>query len=304
MNSKKAKFLESIKGNKLKYKRVNMTPIRYAGGKSLAVGFICELIPEDVKRVVSLFFGGGSVEFAIANGLKIPVIGYDIFPDLVNFFQILKNEKNKLIEELEKLEPTRDIYDQIKEELRLNWTKKISLDKLAWARDFYFNHNLSYGPSFLGWMSKIYENKNKYISALEKLKKTNMTNIDLFNASFEEVIDQHKNDFLYLDPPYFIGGSSKMFAGIYPQRNFPIYHKNFDHSLLAQKLQNHHGGFILSYNDCEEIRNFYQDCEIQEIQWQYTMGQGETRIGKNRQESGINHVKASHELLIYKKPMI
>ena len=36
MNSKKAKFLESIKGNKLKYKRVNMTPIRYAGGKSLA----------------------------------------------------------------------------------------------------------------------------------------------------------------------------------------------------------------------------------------------------------------------------
>ena len=34
------------------------------------------------------------------------------------------------------------------------------------------------------------------------------------------------------------------------------------------------------------------------------MGQGETRIGKNRQESGLNHVKASHELLIYKKPMI
>ena len=97
MKNRKKEYLESIKGNKLKYKRVNITPIRYAGGKSLAVGFICELIPDDIKKVVSLFFGGGSVEFAIANGLGIPVVGYDIFPDLINFFQVLKKKKNNLL---------------------------------------------------------------------------------------------------------------------------------------------------------------------------------------------------------------
>lgn len=60
-------------------------PIRYAGGKSLAVGLIIERIPDDVKRVVSPFLGGGSVEVAIANELDIPVVGYDIFDILTNY---------------------------------------------------------------------------------------------------------------------------------------------------------------------------------------------------------------------------
>ena len=38
------------------------TPIRYAGGKSKAYKTITPLIPTDVKRVVSPFVGGGSLE--------------------------------------------------------------------------------------------------------------------------------------------------------------------------------------------------------------------------------------------------
>lgn len=302
MNSKK-KFLQSIKGNKLKYKRVNMTPIRYAGGKSLAVGYIIELLPKNVKKVISPFFGGGSVEFAIANGLKIPVIGYDIFPDLVNFFQVLKNNKSELICELKKIKPSKKNFEKIKKELKDNWENKIVLDKLIWARDFYFNHNLSYGPSFLGWMSSIYENEKKYKSLLNKLENSDMSLISIYNNSFESVLDKHSSDFLYLDPPYYIGGTSKMFAGIYPQRNFPIYHNNFNHLLLSEKLKKHKGGFIMSYNDCEEIRSLYSDCKIIKVRWQYTMGQGEKRIGKNRSEIGVDHIKKSHEIIIIKKAL-
>ena len=37
--------------------------------------------------------------------------------------------------------------------------------------------------------------------------------------------------------------------------------------------------------------------------WQYTFGQGDTRIGKNREEKNSgSHVKKSHELLIWKDP--
>ncbi len=46
----------------------------------------------------------------------------------------------------------------------------IELNFLTLARDYYFNFNLSYGPGFLGWMSKIYEDKNRYLKALEKLE--------------------------------------------------------------------------------------------------------------------------------------
>jgi hypothetical protein len=43
---------------KTKYKRYVGAPIRYAGGKSLAVGLIVELMPDNVERVVSPFLGG------------------------------------------------------------------------------------------------------------------------------------------------------------------------------------------------------------------------------------------------------
>ncbi|MCY4010725.1 MAG: DNA adenine methylase, partial [Candidatus Saccharibacteria bacterium] len=69
----KEEFLTSITSPKNKYKRVALSPIRYAGGKSLAVGHIIEHLP-DVKRVVSPFFGGGSIEIAMAQKLGIKII--------------------------------------------------------------------------------------------------------------------------------------------------------------------------------------------------------------------------------------
>ncbi len=55
-----------------RYKRVAESTIRYAGGKSLSVGHILELLPIDTKRVISPFFGVGSVEIAIS---KHPGLG-------------------------------------------------------------------------------------------------------------------------------------------------------------------------------------------------------------------------------------
>ena len=82
-------------------------------------------------------------------------------------------------------------------------------------------------------------------------------------------------------------------------RNFPVHHNGFNHELLSEKLKKHKGRFILSYNDCEWVRKTYKNYKILEPKWQYTMGQGETRLGKNRIQRGDNHnIKSSHELLI------
>lgn len=301
LKDKKTLFLSNLKGEKLKYKRYAKAPIRYPGGKSLAVGLIVENIPNDTKQVISPFLGGGSVEIACAMELGLEVRAFDIFDILVNFWQVLINNKDDLCDALKQIKPTKENYKTVKNELKSHWEQKTKLDKLILARDYFFNFNLSYGPGFLGWMSKIYSDETKYFKMINKLKSLNLENLSVESESFENVIKKYPNNFLYLDPPYFLTGDSKMFKGIYPQRNFPIHHNGFNHDLLANLLKNHKGKFVLSYNDCEFVRQTYKNFKILEPSWQYTMGQGETRIGKNRLDRGdTNNIKKSHELLIIK----
>lgn len=64
------------------------SPLRYAGGKSLAVCHIIEHLTDDIPKLVSPFFRGDSVEIAIAKDLGILVLGFEIFDILVNHWQI------------------------------------------------------------------------------------------------------------------------------------------------------------------------------------------------------------------------
>ena len=86
-------------------------------------------------------------------------------------------------------------------------------------------------------------------------------------------------------------------------RNIPVHHNGFPHAELAKLLINHRGGFILSYNDCPVVRDYYAGYHQSAPSWQYTMGQGETRIGKNRiADNESCSIKKSHELLIWDCP--
>jgi len=296
----KQEFLQNLRGKGKKYKRYLGSPLRYAGGKSWAVGYVIEKLPENIERLVSPFFGGGSIEIAVAKELGIEVKGFEIFDILVNYWKIQIEKPEDLYQELVKLKPTKETYELVKQELKKHWEGEIKLPPLKLAAYYYFNHNLSYGPGFLGWMSNVYANEETYYRLLERVKNFIVKNISIECASFEEVIPKFEFDFLYCDPPYYLGKDSTLFRGLYPQRNFPIYHNNFNHELLKELLLKHKGGFILSYNDSPTIRQWYKDFEIVELPVQYTMGQGETRIGLNRKNKNSNHIKKTKELLIVK----
>ena len=299
--AKKELFLSSIsKGDNIinKYKRVSLSPIRYAGGKSLAVGYIIEKLPDKVTSIVSPFFGGGSVEIAMNKYLDISIKGFDIFDILTNYWNFQINDKIKLYDELKSLSPDQETFNTVRTKLKNHWDKKKKLEPLDLAVCYFYNFSLSYGPGFMGWASKIYLNPVRYNYILKKVKDFSVNNFTVECSSFEDVMKKYKNKFLYLDPPYYIGEDSKMFKGIYPMRNIPIHHNGFKHDLLKDLLLSHKGGFILSYNNCETIRNWYKDFDQSFPVWQYTMGQGETRIGKNRIDNKTNHVKNSHEILI------
>jgi DNA adenine methylase len=311
---KKEAFLNALKSptGKQKYKRyIKGTPLRYAGGKTLAVGLIVELLPNNLERIISPFFGGGSFEIACAKELGLEVKGFDIFDMLVNYWQQQFTNSEKMYKYLKSYQPTKESFLDIKNIMKEQWDKKTgqiiknrSIKNLTeLASLFFFNHNTSYGPHFLGWPSSVYLQETKYNSMIEKSRKLNLDNISVECSDFEKVFEQYPNDFFYLDPPYYLDGDSKTFVGLYPHRNFPIHHKNFDHKKLRDLLLNHKGGFVLSYNDCSVIREWYKDFPFTTPEWQYTFSQGDTRIGENRlKDNNGSHIKKSHELLIYKLP--
>jgi len=285
------------------YKRYLGTPLRYAGGKTLAVGHIINLLPNKITRVVSPFFGGGSVEIAIAKELGVDVIGYDIFDILINYWHYQITKPKELAKKIAKFKPTKEEYSRVREIMKKHWKGVKKISGLDLASVYYFNHNYSYGPHFLGSQSSVYLQPERHKTTINKVGSFDAKNIKVFCASFENVIPKHKNDFLYCDPPYYLDGDSKMFIGMYPHRNFPIHHKGFRHDKLRDLLKKHKGGFILSYNDCSTIREWYKDFNIIAPSWQYTFSQGDTRIGKNRKnDNNGSHIKKSHEVIIWKLP--
>ena len=152
------------------------TPIRYAGGKSKAYDFISSYIPfwPRPKRIISPFIGGGSLEVRWAHEMGVEIKGFDIFDVLVNYWQHQISEPERLYDILKGLEPTKEQYDEIKDTL-LHWDKvqelfkkwktnhydrkSIELADDTGAAYYWYNHNLSYGPMFLGWFSSIYLKK-------------------------------------------------------------------------------------------------------------------------------------------------
>ena len=260
--------------------------------------------------------GGGSLEVRWASEMDIPVLGFDVFWCLTNYWQNQLNNPREIYEILNSLQCNKESYKEIKEELQ-QWSRVQELftewpteyykrepkeiSDLLGAAYYFFSHNLSYGPMFMGWFSSIYNDKKKYTKMIERVRDFSCPNLSVENKSFDEVIPNFPNDMIYLDPPYYMkkDEDNKMFKGIYPNSNFAVHHNSFDHELLRDLLHNHKGSFILSYNNCETIREYYKDFKQVFPEWKYSYGQGETRIGKNRTDGKIT--KESHEILIIKE---
>ena len=318
------KTIHSSSAN-IKYKRISLSPLRYAGGKSKAVGLILENLPSlREKKIISPFFGGGSLELVLSQKLGYQVIGYDVFEMLTNFWTHIIHYPKELAAELKKLKVTKEdftrnrhillsYWDKVKpDDLKYKTKKKIPLtdeekerldeNKLLQATYYYYNMALSYGPMFLGWPSSNEIKPDKFKRRIKKIEDFKAGNIEVRCESFETSIPKHTNDFLFLDPPYYLGEDSKMFKGMYPNCNFAIHHNSFNHKKLCELLKVHKGGFLLTYNNCPTICNWYKEFQQVFPTWQYTYGQGEKRIGKNRKEGTKNNIKKSHEIFIICAP--
>lgn len=243
------------------------SPLRYPGGKSRAAKKIIKIIPNDINTICSPFFGGGSIELACA-AQGIQVYGYDNFTPLVDFWQELRSNPQRLAKIVKTYYPlTRNRFYSLQKEF-----KNIS-DSVERAAAFYALNRASFsGTTLSGGMSpnhpRFTEKNIEYITNFN----SNLLNVK--QADFEESITNHDDDFLYLDPPYANGGALYGIGG--------NMHKDFDHARLANMLKKRLG-WLLSYNDCDTIRDLYSGYKMTTPEWAY----------------GMNSNKKSKELLIF-----
>jgi DNA adenine methylase len=231
------------------------SPLRYPGGKSRAVDIISKLIPRNVKKLCSPFFGGGSVELACAaKGIK--VYGYDVFAPLVEFWACLQENSNHLASEVEKYYPLpkKKFYELQNEQT--NFT-----DKFQRASVFYVLNRSSFSGSTLsGGMSPDHPRFTQ--SSIQRLRDFYNPNFEVNELDFKKSIDLHCDTLLYLDPPYLIKNN------LYGKKGDT--HKCFDHKGLAEILKER-DNWILSYNNCPEIQELYKDYKILYPNWKYGM---------------------------------
>lgn len=276
---------------------------RYPGGKSKLTKKIASIIRSyfyDDDRYLSCcyvepFFGGGSIGRDLLGHIcHIAINDYDF--GIAAFWHSVMNSPEELCEHFNKFEPTIEDFYKFKEIFLKDSLipdvlveQKYSLSYLGFMKVAL--HQISFsglgvksgGP--LGgaeqkskykidcrWNPKTIENNIwKCHNQFKKIKVFNQTcsyfNYEIF---IENVLAKSKDNFIYLDPPYYEKGPE-------------LYQFSFDdeqHSELAKLLGSIDCPWLLSYDNTEEIREMYKWAEIKEIDVNCTINTKSGSTGK------------------------
>jgi len=287
-----------------------MSFFRYPGGKNKLKDRICE-------RIMSLsnscrdcngefeyrepFFGGGSIGLALMKQDKLTRAWFNDKDEgiacLWNAVGIYPHELKKMVKGFK---PSVKAFDEISEFLKTQTLRYTSESVVQYGFYKLAIHQISYsglglksgGP--LGGRSQ--ESAYKidcrwspdYIC--KKIDEVNkmFRNIDFPGCTshdFSEVIVDYRPAVIYLDPPYYDKGSD-------------LYYHSFteqDHKRLAKELKATPHKWVLSYDDCPEIRKLYDWANIEVLNVNYSI------TSKKVQDAGKRQSRWKQELLITAK---
>lgn len=234
-------------------------PFGWVGGKSKLSRDIIGLIPEEHKLYVEVFGGAASVFYAKQRS-KLEVLN-DINSDLINLHRAIRNRPETLSFFLNEMLISREVFEGIK---RRRWKARNKIEAAAFYLYQLTQSFGSKGDSFAMSAKSGRKPKDIYKSYSNWSKR--LKGVTVENKSFQELIPLYDKEdaFFYVDPPYV---------------STEKYYKNTggfgikEHEELAELLSNVKGKFLLSYNDCNLVRELYKDFKIinsKEID--YTLG--------------------------------
>lgn len=257
-----------------------MSFFRYPGGKSKLQKQLLPLLEstDTTLEYREPFFGGGSVGLAFlkANPSWSHVWINDFDPGIACLWEAVIQKPEELKQKVRDFVPTVAAFDEMK---RLLTAPKRIFDMVEWGFMKLAIHQISY--SGLGTMSGGplggREQKSAYpidcrwspehicrkIDTHHKQLGAHTLRLDgCTNVDFEVLIRHSDPAVLYLDPPYYEKGNE-------------LYQFGFaeaDHLRLAAALRNCGHHWVLSYDDCEFVRDMYSSwAVIQSVDVNYTI---------------------------------
>ena len=266
-----------------------LSPLRYPGGKSKIIDFLSgQFRKRQMYAFVEVFAGGASVGLSLLQaGIIQRLVLNDTDPGVYAFWKALKEEPKELLTRLAGKDPTLDDFRHAQEVL--DHPEGRSLDELAWSE--LICNRLGYsgitkaGP-IGGWNGTQQQLLSRWkASTLSKRIRTIHAmagRITVTRLDAKELLEQSaywdQRSTCFIDPPYVDQGG----------RLYREFFKQEDHKDLAWMINSLYQGFpgtdiIITYDECELVRNLYPYAEIVEIGRNYSCN---TRRKTNGIETG------------------
>ena len=223
----------------------------WIGGKRMLRKAILERFPTDkVERYIEVFGGAAWVLFAKEKQAGQLEVYNDINGNLVNLFRCVKYHCGELQREFDWLLSSREQFFDYVAQANMR-----GLTDIQRAARFLYRVKISFGKA-----GEDYATDSKNVSniiprlaqAYKRLQGVNIERKDF--ADLIQVYDR-KAALFYLDPPYI--GAEAYYDGTFTPD---------DHQRLRAALEPIKGRFILSYNDCPEVRELYKGYTIERIE--------------------------------------
>lgn len=234
----------------------------YVGGKRNLARRIIDLIGTiPHESYAEPFVGMGGVFLRRPDPAKAEIIN-DASGDVVNFFRILQRHYPQFMETLKFQITSRRRFDELVR------TDPTTLTDLERAARFLYLQRLSYGGKVRGRTFGISVgregrfNLNTLAPMLEDLHER-LAAVVIEQLDFEVFLRRYDrpNTLFYVDPPYY-GSEDYYGRGLFVRTDF---------ERLAAVLKDLRGHFILSINDCPEVRAIFTGFSVVEIPTTYSL---------------------------------
>ncbi|MHA1291472.1 MAG: DNA adenine methylase [Promethearchaeota archaeon] len=238
--------------------------VKWAGGKRQLIPQIDKYIPREFNKYIEPFVGGGTLFFYL---LPQKAILIDNNWDLINCYNVIKNNVEELIRSLKSHKYEKDYYYRIRA-LDRDIEKFKILSKIEKAsRTIFLNksgYNGLYRVNSKGFFNVPFgRHKNPNICDEENLLAVHkvLKNVNIIHNSFEVCLNfAEKGDFIYFDPPYYPISNTALFTS-YTKNTFGANSqlKLFE---VFKILDKRGCKLMLSNSYCEFILDLYKDFNI------------------------------------------